>query len=90
MVQTFQLCYCWGYIKNMETTKTIRSRLGKTIIITVGATYVLSILVVGLLINIAEITLPVAQTIRFVIAGIIGFATWNILKKNEQSSNNKK
>ena len=60
-----------------------------TIIITVGATYILTILVVGLLMNITTISLPMAQAIRLLIAAVIGFSVWNILKKNEQPKDNK-
>ena len=73
----------------MKLSNNIRNRLGLTIIITVGATYIVSILVVGLLINTTEITIQSAQLIRLIIAGIIGFAVWNILKKGKLKEENK-
>ena len=75
---------------NMDKSKIIRQRLGLTIIITVGATYIITTLVVGILMNITTISLPMAQGIRLVIAGVIGFAVWNILKKQEQTKDNQK
>lgn len=76
--------------KQIDQSKTIRRRLSYTILITVGATYVLTLLVVGLLMNITTVSMAAAQTIRLVIAVIIGFATWNILKENEQTEDDQK
>jgi len=73
-----------------EQTKIFRRRLGYTIIITVGATYVLTLLVVGILMNITTVSMTMAQLIRLCIATITGFTVWNILKKNEQTKDEQK
>ena len=65
----------------MGSPKNIRQRLGLTILITVGATYILSILVVGLLMKATTVTISIAQVIRLIIAIVVGFSVWNILGK---------
>lgn len=72
----------------MDKSKEIKRRLGLTILITVGATYILTILVVGLLMNITTITLQMAKLIRVIIAVVTGIAVWNILKKKGQIPGN--
>ena len=72
----------------MDKSKENRHRLGLTIIITSGATYILSILVGSLLMNVITLTMPMVLGIKLVIALVIGFAVWNILKGKGQMPDN--
>ena len=72
----------------MNSSKEIRKRLGLTIVVSAGITYVLSILVIGLLMNVTTISILTAQVIKLIIFGIIGFAVWNILAKKGQMPEN--
>jgi len=67
----------------MKSAKNFRQRLGLTIVITVGATYIISLLVVGLLMTATTVTAPMAQIIRLVIAIVIGVSAWNLLGKRD-------
>jgi len=74
----------------MDNSKQIRTRLSYTILISVGATYIITALVGGLLINSdVKLTLPMVQGIRIGIFIVVGFAVWNILKRNEQQPDGK-
>jgi len=73
----------------MEPSQKMKPSLGLTIVITAGASYIISALVGGLLINSSvKLTLPMVQGIRIGIFLVVGFAVWNILKK--ENNQNKK
>ncbi|MCF7818479.1 MAG: hypothetical protein K9M54_11425 [Kiritimatiellales bacterium] len=65
----------------MRSLKNFRQRMGLTIVVTVGATYIISLLVVGLLMSATTVTVLMAQVIRLVIAIIVGVPVWKLLGK---------
>jgi len=73
----------------MDESKEKQKRLSYTILITVGITYILSALVGAFLMNTSvSLTMPMVHGIRLVIALVVGFAVWNILKKKGQMPEN--
>ncbi|MDF7802041.1 hypothetical protein P4C99_21395 [Pontiellaceae bacterium B1224] len=73
----------------MDESKEKQKRLGITIAITAGATYILSALVGGILMNTSiSLTMPMVHGIRLAIALVVGFAVWNILNKKGQMPDN--
>ena len=72
----------------MKLSKSFRQHLGLTIIITVGATYIISLLVVGLLMTVTGVTALLTQIIRLIIAIIIWISVWNILGKEDLETRN--
>jgi chromate transport protein ChrA len=75
--------------RNMDESKERKQRLGLTIVISAGATYILSALVGALLLNSSvTLTMPMVHGIKLVIFLVVGFAVWNILKQKGQMPKN--
>lgn len=68
----------------MDKSKELRKRLGYTLLITGGATYIIAGLIGVLLMQAMTISLPMVHIIQFLTAVIIGFIVWNILGKEGQ------
>lgn len=63
----------------MRPVKNFRQRVGLTIVVAVGAAYIISLLVVGLLMSAATVSILMAQAIRLIVAIVVGLSVWFFL-----------